>query len=273
MRNLEKAQAALKDDLEPGHLKLLEMDMGSFSSVRACAEEFLSKSNHLHILIANAGVMITPEGKTADGFELQSGTNHLAHFLLFQLLKPTFLASATPGFSSRVISLSSVIHRVGEFDFSDPNKTNFTNKPYDPAAAYSQSKHAALYMANEIDRRYGAANLHAFIVMLGGIWTGLQASLPDEVTSMWPNDEEFMEAFKNPEQGAATSIWGAIARELEGKGGLYLEDCAVAEPAPAPMGDSTADMSKPEYAEWAFDKAKAKALRKINYEMIGTDKQ
>jgi NAD(P)-dependent dehydrogenase (short-subunit alcohol dehydrogenase family) len=212
VRNLEKAQAALKDDLEPGHLELLKVDMNSLASVRACAGEFPSKSNQLHILVNNAGVMITPEGKTADGFELQFDTNHLAHFLLFQLLKPTLLASATPEFSSRVISLSSVVHRGGAFDFSDPNEVNFTNKPYDPVAAYSQSKLATLYMANEIDRRYGAANLHAFNVMPGGIWTGLQASLPDEVTSMWHNDEEFIKRS------------GALSRARQRRSGGRLQE-------------------------------------------------
>lgn len=271
VRNLEKARAVLKDDLEPGHLDLLELDMNSLASVRACAKEFLSKSKQLNILIMNAGIMMTPEGKTADGFELQFGTNHLAHFLLFQLLKPTLLASASPELGSRVICLSSVGHRGGAFDFSSQDEINFVNKAYDPVAAYSQSKLAALYMANEIERRYGTAHLHAFSIMPGGIWTGLQASLPKDVMAMWQGDAEFQKAFKSAEQGAATTIWGAIAKELEGKGGRYLEDCAVAGPAPAPTEDSIVDMGAPGFAAWAFDEAKAGALWSASCEMVDVD--
>lgn len=269
VRNIQKAQAALKDDLEPGRLELLELDMNSLASVRACADDFLSKTDQLNLLITNAGIMMTPEGKTADGFELQFGTNHLAHFLLFQLLKPTLLASATPDFGSRVVCLSSVGHRGGAFDFSSSDEINFVNKPYDPVAAYGQSKLASLYMVNEIDRRYGTSNLHAFSVMPGGIWTGLQASLSEAVVSAWQSDADFQKAFKSPEQGAATTVWAAIAKELEGKGGKYLEDCAVAGPAPAPTGDPTVDMGAPGYAEWAFDEAKERALWKISCEMVG----
>ncbi|XPS72184.1 hypothetical protein M3J09_004350 [Ascochyta lentis] len=183
VRNMKKARAALEGDLEPGHLELLEMDMNSLASVRVCAKEFLSKSNGLNVLVANAGVMMTPEGTTADGFELQFGTNHLAHFLLFQLLKPTLLASATPDFGSRVIFLSSVGHCGGAFAFSNSDTINFVSKPYDPVAAYAQSKLAAVYMANEIERRFSSRHLHAFSAMPGGIWTGLQASLPETVVS------------------------------------------------------------------------------------------
>ncbi|KAJ4336375.1 hypothetical protein N0V95_008639 [Ascochyta clinopodiicola] len=271
VRNLEKARAALKDDLEPGRLELVELDMNSLASVRACAKEFLSKSNQLNVLVTNAGIMMTPEAKTADGFELQFGTNHLAHFLLFQLLKPALLAAATPDFGSRVISLSSVGHRGGAFDFSNADDIKFVNKPYDPVAAYAQSKLAAVYMANEIERRFGSRHLHAFSVMPGGIWTGLQSSLPEAVVSMWQSDAEFQKAFKSAEQGAATTVWGAVAKELEGRGGMYLEDCAVAGQAPAPTGDPVVDMGAPGYAAWAFDEAKEGALWKTSCEMVGVD--
>lgn len=271
VRDLKKAEAALKNDLEPGRLELLELDINSLSSVRACAQKFLSKSDKLNFLILNAGIMITPASKTEDGFELQFGTNHLAHFLLFQLLKPTLLASATPTFGSRVITLSSSAHRGGQFDFSDSDDINFTSKPYDPMAAYAQSKLAPIYMANQIERRYGSANLHGLSVMPGGIWTGLQVSLPEAVRSTWKGDAEFMKAFKSPEQGAATTVWGAVATELEGTGAKYLEDCAVAEVAAAPTGNPTVDMGAPGYAAWAFDEMRENALWKISCEMAGID--
>ncbi|KAJ4355918.1 uncharacterized protein N0V89_003943 [Didymosphaeria variabile] len=111
VRNLEKAREALGDDLEPGKLDLIQLDNNSLSSVRAGAADFLSKSSILNILVNNAGVMMTPESRTEDGFETQFGVNHLAHFLLFQLLKRTLLASATPQFPSRVVNVASSGHQ------------------------------------------------------------------------------------------------------------------------------------------------------------------
>lgn len=266
VRNIEKATEALKDDLEPGSLELLELDMNSLDSVRACAKELLSKTDRLHIFISNAGIMMTPEEKTADGFELQFGTNHLAHFLLFQLLKPVLLASATSAFASRVIALSSVGHRQGEINFENINWVG----QYDPVAAYAQSKLAAVYMANEIERRYSSQNLHAWSVMPGGIWSGLQVNLSEAVKDMWKGDAEFQKAWKSTEQGAATTVWAAIGKELEGTGGKYLEDCAIAGPAPAPTG-SPADLGFPGYAPYAYDVKKATKLWELSCEMVGVE--
>ncbi|KAJ4368979.1 hypothetical protein N0V83_006061 [Neocucurbitaria cava] len=264
VRNIAKATEALKDDLEPGHLELIHLDMNSLASVRACAQELLSKTDKLHIFIANAGIMMTPEGKTADGFELQLGTNHLAHFLLFQLLKPTLLASATPTSGARVVALSSVGHRGAEINFDD---MDFSSRGYDPVAAYAQSKLAAVYMANAIERHYSTQNLHAWSIMPGGIWTGLQDTLPQAVVDMWKGDAEFQKGWKSAEQGAATSVWAAVAKELEGKGGRYLEDCQVASQAPEPTG-SPADMGFPGYAAYAYDEEKEERLWKISCEMV-----
>ncbi|KAJ4113835.1 hypothetical protein BFJ70_g4173 [Fusarium oxysporum] len=96
--------------------------------MQACIAEFTSKSSKLNVLIANAGVIMTPEGRTADGFETQFGTNHLAHFLLFQLLKPALLASSTADFNSRVVILSLIVHRSAEVDFNNLN----LNGDYNP---------------------------------------------------------------------------------------------------------------------------------------------
>ncbi|CAO2650981.1 Nn.00g092780.m01.CDS01 [Neocucurbitaria sp. VM-36] len=264
VRNIAKATEALKDDLEPGRLELLELDMNSLDSVRACAKELLSKTDKLHIFIANAGIMMTPEGKTADGFELQFGTNHLAHFLLFQLLKPTLLASATQAFSSRVIALSSVGHRGSEIHFDDIN----LEKGYDPMTAYAQSKLAAVYMANSIERRYASQNLHAWSVMPGGIWTGLQDTLPQAVIDMWKSNADFQNGWKSAEQGAATTVWTAVAKELEGKGGKYCEDCKIAGPA----SPSTV-MTDPGYATYAYDEEKEERLWEVSCEMVGVEKE
>ncbi|KAJ4297947.1 hypothetical protein N0V90_005846 [Kalmusia sp. IMI 367209] len=261
VRNISKAQEALKDVLEPGKLDLIHLDNNSLASVRAGAKEFLSKSTKLNLLITNAGVMMTPEGRTADGFETQFGTNHLAHFLLFQLLKDTLLASATPEFASRVVAVSSSAHH-------DTAGIHFDNihleGTYDPRVSYAQSKLANILFANELDRRYAARGLHAFSVMPGGIATNLGQFLPQETIDAWLADAEFMKAWKSPEQGAATTVWAALGTELEGKGGVYLEDCDVAKEAPE--GASVWDAG---FAKNAYDERSEKKLWEVSCEMVG----
>jgi NAD(P)-dependent dehydrogenase (short-subunit alcohol dehydrogenase family) len=260
VRNLEKATAALSSH----NIELLELDMNSLSSVRACAATFLAKSLPLNILITNAGIMMTPESKTADGYESQFGINHLAHFLLFQLLQPVLLASSTPAFNSRVISLSSISHRTGSINFDDIN----SEKGYDPVAAYAQSKLANVYMANAIERKYAEKGLHAVSVMPGGIWTNLQSSMPASLTDQWKEDKEFMKAWKSAEQGAATSVFGAIDKSLEGVGGVYLEDCGVAGQA-----ERDGDMGCPGYAGFAMDEGVGERLWDISCELVGVSKE
>lgn len=141
----------VKAKTKGGKITLIEMDQDSLASVRAGAESFLKQSKTLNILINNAGIMATPEGKTKDGFESQFGTNHVAHFLLFQLLKDTLLASSTSDFPSRVVSVSSFGHRYGKVRLNDYNFTE--SGSYDPGASYGQSKTANIWFANEIERR------------------------------------------------------------------------------------------------------------------------
>jgi len=264
-RNLSKARDALKDDLEPGRLDLIHLDNNSLASVRAGAADFLARSTALHVLVNNAGIMMTPEGRTLDGFESQLGTNHLAHFLLFQLLRDTLLASATPEFASRVVCVSSGAHR-------DTAGIHFDNihlaGEYTPPLAYAQSKLANIYMANEIERRYGARHLHAFSAMPGGIATGLAQYLPQDVVAAWAANADLMRAFKSVEQGAATQVWGALAKELEGKGGLYLEDCSVAVKA-----KEGAELKDEGYGENAYNEVDEKRLWKVSCEMVGWEEE
>lgn len=222
VRDTTKGQAALSDILKPGHVELLKMDLNSLDSVRTAAEEFKSKSKSLNILINNAGVMATPQGKTVDGFETQFGTNHLSHFLLFQLLKPTLISSSTPTFNSRVVCVSSSGHRGGGIQFDN---YNFERGDYSPWAAYGQSKTANIYMANEIERRYGAKGVHGLSLMPGGIKTGLQVHVEDQLAAAMEAAKDLM---KSPEQGAATTVYAALSKEWEGRGGRYLEDCQEA---------------------------------------------
>ena len=198
--------------------------------------------------------------KTADGFESQFGTNHLAHFLLFQLLKPTLLASASPTFASRVVCYSSSGHRAG--GIQAPNY-NFERGGYSSFAAYGQSKTANLYMANEIERRYGSKGLHGLSLHPGGIATGLQKHMPAAVKESW-KEPDIANYMKSPAQGAATGVYAALSKEWEGRGGRYLEDCEEAPPV-SPYGGPMAAG----YASHAYDEKKARLLWKDSCQMVG----
>ncbi|KUJ15233.1 NAD(P)-binding protein [Mollisia scopiformis] len=259
-RNLNKAKEALADIVSSPRVNLLELDLNSLASVRACAKEFLSQSPQLNIFIANAGVMATPEGRTEDGFETQFGTNHLAHFLLFNLLKSALLASSTPEFNSRAILLSSISHRISEPDFD-----NLTLEgKYHSWVAYGASKTANLWTANEIERRYGTKGLHAWAVQPGGVLTNLAQHLPGEEAAEMMKEPILLAMFKNPDQGASTSVWAAVASELEGQGGKFLDDCQIS--GPAREGATTFEHGT---STWAFDEVKEGKLWKKSLELVG----
>jgi NAD(P)-dependent dehydrogenase (short-subunit alcohol dehydrogenase family) len=247
--------------LSPGKIDLLHLDLDSLASVRTFATTFLTASNNkLNILINNAGVMVTPEGTTADGFETQFGTNHLAHFLLFQLLKPALIASATPSFGSRVVSVSSLGHRY----FPPKMENLMLTGEYDANHAYAHSKTANIWFANEIERRYGAHGLHALSLHPGGIWTGLQVHVPAEHIAVWKSMPEVAKLMKTPEQGAATTVWAAVGKVWEGRGGRYLEDCQVS--GPAREGYTVAE---PGYEAWAYNAENEGKLWEMSNEWVG----
>ncbi|KAI1120831.1 hypothetical protein F5Y10DRAFT_257624 [Nemania abortiva] len=239
---------------------LLELDLESLASVRACAAQFLSANTPLNILICNAGVMTPPEGRTQDGFETQFGTNHLAHFLLFNLLQPALLAGSSPERASRVVIVSSVAHRFGEVVFDN---VNFENT-YDPMKAYAQSKTANLWTANEIERRYGSQGIHAWSLQPGAVITDLTRHLPeDRKDALW-TDPYLSKIAKNPEQGAATSVWAATAAALEGQGGKYLENCQIIGP-----WEPSSGIWSPGFAPYAYDTEKANKLWERSLEWVG----
>lgn len=240
-------------------MHLLELDLASLDSVRACARQFLAKTKTLNILIANAGVMACPEGRTIDGYETQFATNHLGHFLLFNLLKPLLLASSSPDFNSRVVFLSSFTHRLSGVNFDNINLAD----GYHPFIAYAQSKTANIWTANEIERRYGAEGLHAWSVQPGGITTGLVQHLDTETLSAMGKDPVLALVAKSPEQGAATTVWAAAAKTLEGRGGKYLEDCQVIGQWKMEDGQWATG-----YAEHAYDFEKEARLWKVSLEMV-----
>ena len=257
VRDMQKGEAACKSFLEPGRVELLEMDNNSLESVRKAAKTFLSKSNKLNVLVNNAGIMACPESKTEDGFESQFGVCHLAHFLLFNLLKDTMLASSDPSFNSRVINVSSSGHSSGEVQFGN---YEFQNGNYSPWVGYGQAKTANIYMSNEIENRYGSKGIHGLSLMPGGIWTGLQKHVPAEMLEQWKAAPETKMFMKSTEQGAATTVLAAVGKEYEGKGRLYLDDCETAEEGM--KGQSG-------YAAYAFDREKEARLWDDSLKMVG----
>jgi NAD(P)-dependent dehydrogenase (short-subunit alcohol dehydrogenase family) len=197
-----------------------------------------------------------PEGRTNDGFETHFGTNFLAHFYLFQQLKDILVATSTPDFPSRVVSVSSVGHRCGPIRFDD---INFDNEAYDPWKAYGQSKTATIYLANEIERQFGAQGLHATSVHPGLIMTFKQEQ------GGW-EDPNMRVHLKDPGQGAATTVYAAVSQEWKCRGGRYLADCreqgATQHPEnPMFIGDDG-------YAAWAFDEAAAKKLWEMSLSLV-----
>ncbi|GJC87391.1 WW domain-containing oxidoreductase [Colletotrichum liriopes] len=267
-RDAAKAQQAVDsvrngpgpDPKSDAPIHAIELRLDSLASVRSAAEAFLSKSKKLHLLILNAGVMATPEGKTEDGFETQFGTNHLGHFLLFQLLKPALLAASTPEFQSQVISVSSMAHRYGKVRLND---YNFEKDPYEPWSAYGQSKTANIYFSNEVERRYGSQGLHALSLHPGIIATNLSQHLQKEQLEAISKDEALQKNMKSIPQGAATTIYAALGKEWEGRGGKYLSD--LVEQGPADMGSQ----AEPGYAPWAYDEESAKQLWEVSNKLVG----
>src|SRR6266446_3342946 len=168
-RDLTKAKAAtgeVRKDAAAngGTFELVELDLANLKSVRACADGLLAKGEAFDVVIANAGVMATPFGHTADGFETQFGTNHLGHFVLVNRIASLIRAGG------RLINLSSSGHRYSNVDLDDPN---FERTPYEPFVAYGRSKTANILFAVAFDGRHGKRGVRAAAVHPGGIRTEL----------------------------------------------------------------------------------------------------
>lgn len=206
------------------------LDLSSLASVREFAGRWGARP--LDMLVNNAGVMACPLSRTADGLEMQVGTNHFGHFLLGVLLAPALEAGAqVSGRASRLVSLSSIGHRRSDINWDDPN---YLTRPYEKWEAYGQAKTANSLFAVGFHERYARSGVTANAVMPGGIMTPLQRHMEraEMVAMGWIDAETgaVREGFKTPEQGASTSVWAAVGPELEGVGARYLENCAEAEP-------------------------------------------
>jgi NAD(P)-dependent dehydrogenase (short-subunit alcohol dehydrogenase family) len=214
-----------------------ELDLGDLESVHACAQRLLEAGRGIDILINNAAIMACPETRVGPGWEAQFATNHLGHFTLTNLLWPLLAADG----GARVVALSSRGHKRSGIRFDDL----MFEHDYDKWQAYGQAKSANSLFAVQLDALGHDAGVRAFAVHPGGILTPLQRHLTREemVGYGWiAEDGTPRFEFKTPEQGAATSVWAATSPRLDGMGGVYCEDCDIAEitepgsPAAEPRG-------------------------------------
>ncbi|WP_407539244.1 oxidoreductase [Deinococcus radiomollis] len=259
VRDPERAAEALATlEARPGQLDTVTLDLASLASVREAAAQVLAMTPKVHLLFNNAGTMATPFGHTEDGFETQFGTNHLGHFLFTTLLMPALLAAAP----ARVVVLTSSGHRRSDVHLDDPN---FERRPYEKWSAYGQSKTANSLFAVELTRRYQEQGVTANAVHPGGIMTNLQRFLPreEQLAMGWMDEQGNLNpVFKTPEQGAATSVWAAVGSELEGVGGLFLEDVGESLPFDPALPFTG-------YMPYARDPQTAKALWTLSEELVG----
>lgn len=254
---LDEAVAAIKAEIPDAAVETIICDLSSLDSVRACGKEAGERFDKIDLLINNAGVMACPRSQTADGFEMQFGTNHLGHFTLTKHLMPLIEA----GDDKRIVNLSSRGHFIAPANLEDPN---FESAAYEPWLSYGQSKTANVLFSVGLEARFAEKGVHAYAVHPGGIDTNLGRHLSEEqaealVQRVTTSDPDFQ--WKSIPQGAATSVWAATADEVEGKGGVYCEDCGV-----APVDNES---SKKGVRSYALDKASADKLWAISEEMVG----
>ncbi len=256
----ETATAPVRDQAaHGGRLELVAVDLASLASVRACADGLVAAGQPFDAVIANAGVMACPKSGTADGFEMQFGTNHLGHFVLVNRI------ASLLGPGARLVNLSSAGHRFSDVDLEDPN---FDHTPYDEFIAYGRAKTANVLFSVEFDRRHKARGVRAAAVHPGGIQTELGRHMTPDVIqrlmAMVGIDTSKAEDYpwKSVPQGAATSVWTAVVAPAEAIGGHYCEDCHVADVVDDP------DIRHGVRA-YAVDPARAAALWARSEEMVG----
>jgi NAD(P)-dependent dehydrogenase (short-subunit alcohol dehydrogenase family) len=245
--------------------QVIELDLASLKSVRAAADKLVADGRLFDVVIANAGVMATPLGKTEDGFETQFGTNHLGHFVFVNRIAKLIKDGG------RLVNLASSGHRFSDVNLDDPS---FETTSYEPFVAYGRSKTANILFAVEFDRRHRGRGLRATAVHPGGIATELARHMPDGAIEAWIQQIQEQRAaageqpfeFKSVPEGAATSVWAGVVASADEVGSKYCEDCQVAELLPA---DSPVSAISRGVRGYALDPESAKALWKKSEEMVG----
>jgi NAD(P)-dependent dehydrogenase (short-subunit alcohol dehydrogenase family) len=269
-RDLAKAEGATAEVRKDaaangGSFELIELDLADLASARAAADKLVAAGKPFDVIIANAGVMATPFGKTKDGFETQFGTNHLGHFVFVNRIASLLRDGG------RLVNLSSSGHRFSNVDLNDPN---FEHTSYEPFVAYGRSKTANILFAVEFDKRHRARGIRAAAVHPGGIATelgrymepGALEALVGQMNTQLAAEGKPPFEFKTIPQGAATSVWAGVVAPGEEIGGQYCENCHVGRIVPNEAVISAASEGLRAYA---VDPANAEALWKKSEEMVG----
>jgi NAD(P)-dependent dehydrogenase (short-subunit alcohol dehydrogenase family) len=265
VRDMDKGAAArdaIVAEVPDADLEMRRLDLASFASIRGFGEGFLANNDRLDALIANAGIMACPRMTTEDGWEMQFGTNHLGHFLLFNLIAPALAANG----SSKVVLLSSAGHRFSDVDLDDPN---FERTEYDAWVAYGRAKTANVLCAIGIDDRFQDQGIRANALHPGGIVTELGRHLTEETmgqlrsaTKAAAEAEPSKPIWKSIPAGAATTVYVACHPDADGIGGAYFEDCGLAGTAADPA-------SRSGVRGYALDRASADRLWERSLDWTG----
>ncbi|RKS97659.1 SDR family NAD(P)-dependent oxidoreductase [Chryseobacterium defluvii] len=267
-RDIEKAGKNLAGidnvEIEP-------LDLMSPESINSFAEKFMASGKELHVLINNAGIMWVPLRRDSRGIESQLATNYLGAFHLTAKLWPAL--KKTNG--ARVINVSSYGHQMSPFDFDDPN---FEYREYQTLLGYGQSKTACNLFAVALDHRAKEFNVRAYSLHPGSVHgTDLGREEPIELfKQIGTHDENGMikpevEArLKTIPQGAATTVWCAISPLLDNIGGVYCEDCDIAEIDHRQIEHRFDDPSTIRGVQpYSIDQENAERLWKLSEEMTG----
>jgi len=260
VRDMAKAKEPL-GGIE-GEVVTASMDLGDLASVADFASKVCSAESRLDLLINNAGIMACPETRIGNQWEAQFATNHLGHFVLTQQLLAPLLKADAP----RVVCLTSTGHMRSDILWDD---VHFNSAPYDKWVAYGQSKTANALFARGLDIKYAGDGLKALSAHPGGILTPLQRHLNnaemqergwvDENGELTP---QAAQVFKTPSQGCTTTLWAATSPLLNDIGGVYCEDCDVANPV---------DPEQPGFSgvcAWAADDDAALRLWELTESML-----
>src|SRR6201993_2258988 len=269
-RDLEKAKRATSEVSKAAaangaRFELIELDLASLKSVRGAADKLVADGRLFDVIVANAGVMATPFGRTEDGFETQFGTNHLGHFVLVNRIAPLL----RPG--GRLINLASAGHRFANVDLLDPN---FDRTPYDPWVAYGRSKTANILFAVGFDARHRGRGIRAAAAPPGGIQTELSRHLDatqlqaaiDRINRQSTAEGVQSFNYKTISQGAATSVWAAVVADADEVGGHYCENCHVSQIV---SEDKPLTVNSEGVRAYALDPKTAEALWKKSEELVG----
>jgi NAD(P)-dependent dehydrogenase (short-subunit alcohol dehydrogenase family) len=269
-RDLKKAETATAEvrkaaEKNGGGFELVQLDLGDLASVRACADGLVKKGEPFDVVIANAGVMATPQGKTKDGFETQFGTNHLGHFVLVNRIAKLIRDGG------RLVNLSSAGHRFSDVSIEDPS---FEKTPYEPWAAYGRSKTANVLFSVEFDRRHRGRGVRATAVHPGGIQTELTRHIDlkeiedriNQINKQLASEGQGPFQWKTVPQGAATSVWAGVVAPGDEVGGKYCENCHVGK---AMADNAEITMISEGVRGYALDAKNAEALWKKSEELVG----